>query len=194
MFVDYRYDLSDTKIEKTTRKCNIMRLPLTAATKMGLLTSLAFVYVVIQYHMSITWSLPRSETFVQGNITNQPKKLWLKPIFDDPNVARMVQEVIGEVASQNLLVRFNELAMTKSCIFPVNQPSPSLPTIYVVTPTYRRAEQIAELTRLSQTLMHVQKLVWLVVEDADTTSTMISNFLTRTGIKHVHLSGKYLGL
>lgn len=167
-----------------------MRLPLTAATKMGLLTSLAFVYVIIQYHMSITWSLPRSEAIVQSNVTDSSKKLWLKPLFDDSNVARLVQDVIGEEASQNLLSRFNELAMTKLCTFPVNRPSPTLPTIYVVTPTYRRPEQIPELTRVSQTLMHVQNLVWLVVEDADTTSTMISNFLKRTGITHVHLCGK----
>lgn len=190
MFVGYRYDLSAAKIEKTSRKCTIMRLHLTATTKMGLLTSLAFVYVVIQYHVSITWSLPRTESLIQGNATEQSKKLWLKPIFDDPSVARLVQEVIGEEASQDLLARFNELAVTKSCIFTVNKPPPTLPTIYVVTPTYRRPEQMAELTRLSQTLMHVEKLIWLLIEDADTTSTMISEFLKRTGISHVHLSGK----
>lgn len=33
-----------------------------------------------------------------------------------------------------------------------------LPVIYFVTPTYPRREQIAELTRLGQTLMHVRNL------------------------------------
>lgn len=37
--------------------------------------------------------------------------------------------------------------------------------IYVVTPTYYRATQLAEMTRLSQTLRHVDALFWVVVED-----------------------------
>ena len=45
-----------------------------------------------------------------------------------------------------------------------SQPSQSdvLPIIYFVTPTYPRREQIAELTRLGQTLMHIPKLHWIV--------------------------------
>ncbi len=42
-----------------------------------------------------------------------------------------------------------------------------LPIIYVVTPTYARPVQKAELTRLSQTLLHVPALRWIVVEDAE---------------------------
>ncbi|KAK7576631.1 hypothetical protein V9T40_012917 [Parthenolecanium corni] len=161
---------------------------------MRLLTSLAFAYAVIQYHVSITWSLPRTESLIQGNVTEQSKKLWLKPLFDDPSVALQVQEVIGEEASQDLLARFNELAVTKSCTFTVNKPSPTPPTIYVITPTYRRPEQMAELTRLSQTLMHVEKLIWLLIEDAVTTSIMVSKFLKQTGISHVHLSAGHVNV
>jgi beta-1,3-glucuronyltransferase len=36
----------------------------------------------------------------------------------------------------------------------------------VITPTYPRYAQIAELTRLGQTLQHVQNLIWIVAEDA----------------------------
>lgn len=61
------------------------------------------------------------------------------------------------------------------------------PTIYVVTPTYKRPEQIAELTRLSQTLMHVDNLQWLVVEDATSKSRHVSNLLKKTNMKAHHL-------
>ena len=43
-----------------------------------------------------------------------------------------------------------------------------VPTIYVVTPTYARPVQKAELTRLSNTLLHVPSLHWIVVEDSAT--------------------------
>lgn len=41
----------------------------------------------------------------------------------------------------------------------------NLPTIYFVTPTYSRREQIPELTRLGQTLMHIPKIHWIVADD-----------------------------
>lgn len=40
-----------------------------------------------------------------------------------------------------------------------------LPTIYFITPTYPRREQIPELTRLGQTLMHVPKIHWIIADD-----------------------------
>ena len=43
----------------------------------------------------------------------------------------------------------------------------NLPTIYVVTPTYARPVQKADLTRLANTLLHVPALHWIVVEDAN---------------------------
>lgn len=41
----------------------------------------------------------------------------------------------------------------------------SPPLIYFITPTYPRREQVAELTRLGQTLMHVPRLHWIVADD-----------------------------
>ena len=41
-----------------------------------------------------------------------------------------------------------------------------VPVIYFVTPTYPRREQLAELTRLSQTLVNVKNLIWIIAEDA----------------------------
>jgi len=46
--------------------------------------------------------------------------------------------------------------------------SVDLPTIYIITPTYTRPVQKAELTRLQNTLKHVLSLHWILVEDAET--------------------------
>lgn len=44
------------------------------------------------------------------------------------------------------------------------------PVVFVITPTYTRATQLADLTRLAQTLMLVKDVFWIVVEDANTKS------------------------
>ncbi|KFD55235.1 hypothetical protein M513_03876 [Trichuris suis] len=66
----------------------------------------------------------------------------------------------------------------------------SIPTIYVVTPTYKRYTQKADLTRLSYTLMHVPNILWIVVEDASATSTLVTNVLLRSGVEHVLLAAQ----
>uniref|UniRef100_T1JMB5 Galactosylgalactosylxylosylprotein 3-beta-glucuronosyltransferase n=1 Tax=Strigamia maritima TaxID=126957 RepID=T1JMB5_STRMM len=67
--------------------------------------------------------------------------------------------------------------------------SAPLPMVYVVTPTYRRLEQMAELTRLAQTLMHVPSLHWIVVEDAVAFSGSVRKLLRRTGTNFTHMLG-----
>ncbi len=61
-------------------------------------------------------------------------------------------------------------------------------TIYIITPTYRRPTQIAELTRLQNLLRNVLKLVWIVVEDSDVKSFLISDFLMQSNLPFVHLN------
>ena len=63
------------------------------------------------------------------------------------------------------------------------------PVIYFITPTYARREQTAELTRLSQTLLHIKNLVWIVAEDSMGCSNIVSNTLLRhkKRIPYVHL-------
>ncbi|KAK8381258.1 hypothetical protein O3P69_008253 [Scylla paramamosain] len=62
-----------------------------------------------------------------------------------------------------------------------------LPVIYVITPTYTRPQQKAELTRLKSVFLHVPALHWIVVEDAPKKSQMVSNFLESSGLTHTHL-------
>ncbi|KAF0761416.1 galactosylgalactosylxylosylprotein 3-beta-glucuronosyltransferase P-like [Aphis craccivora] len=60
-------------------------------------------------------------------------------------------------------------------------------TVYVITPTYRRPEQVADLTRLAQTLMLVRDIHWLVVEDSNTKSPQLAVLLQSFGVRYNHL-------
>ena len=53
----------------------------------------------------------------------------------------------------------------------------------MITPTYARWTQKADLTRLSQTLMHVPKFHWILVEDSEEKTDLVANLLD--GKKHV---------
>lgn len=65
-----------------------------------------------------------------------------------------------------------------------------IPVIYVITPTYKRPEQIAELVRLGQTLLHIPSLHWIVVEDSNSLSPNVAELLHRFAIPYTHLNGK----
>lgn len=47
--------------------------------------------------------------------------------------------------------------------------------------------QKAELTRLSQTFLHVPRLHWIVVEDSPHKTPLVTNFLTKSGLTYTHL-------
>lgn len=76
----------------------------------------------------------------------------------------------------------------------VPKPVPPTPRmIYVISPTYTRATQMADMTRLAQTLqlasIKSQDIFWIVSEDATERSEFVSSLLVRTGLPHVHLLG-----
>lgn len=54
-----------------------------------------------------------------------------------------------------------------------------LPTIYAITPTYARHVQKAELTRLSHTFLLVPKIHWILVEDSNQSTSLVSKFVQR---------------
>ncbi|XP_016346233.1 galactosylgalactosylxylosylprotein 3-beta-glucuronosyltransferase 3 isoform X2 [Sinocyclocheilus anshuiensis] len=62
-----------------------------------------------------------------------------------------------------------------------------VPRIYVITPTYARLVQKAELTRLSHTFLHVPQLHWIVVEDAPQPTPLVTDFLAASGLTYTHL-------
>ena len=63
-----------------------------------------------------------------------------------------------------------------------------MPTIYLITPTYARLTQKADLTRLSQTLLHVPGLHWILVEDSKQKTDLVSRFLANCGVSNTHLA------
>jgi Glycosyltransferase family 43 len=67
------------------------------------------------------------------------------------------------------------------------QPPP--PPLYIITPTYRRPEQLAELTRLGYCLKHVQNLFWLVIEDAEKPTPSVTKLLQKINVPFSHLVG-----
>lgn len=69
-----------------------------------------------------------------------------------------------------------------------NLPPKVEPTIYFITPSYPRREQVAELTRLGQTLMHVPNLHWIVADDNRLCNAMIMGLLKQFGIPFTHIS------
>lgn len=69
-------------------------------------------------------------------------------------------------------------------------PTISVPPLYIITPTYKRPEQVAEITRLGYTLKHVPNLFWLVIEDAMVPTALVTRQLKRIGVPFEHLVGK----
>ncbi len=66
----------------------------------------------------------------------------------------------------------------------------NLSTIYIVTPTYARPTQLAEITRLMNTLRNVPKIIWVVVEDSNVESHYLRNFLHNSGLTYILLNIK----
>ena len=67
---------------------------------------------------------------------------------------------------------------------------PGLPTIYLITPTHARTEQKADLVRLSHTLLHIHNIHWIVIEDSDIKTPLVTNFLNTCGLNYTHLNVK----
>lgn len=66
--------------------------------------------------------------------------------------------------------------------------SDALATIHVITPTYSRPVQKAELTRLANTFLHVPNLHWILVEDSQRRTALVTRLLRDTGLNYTHLN------
>ncbi|CAF3822582.1 unnamed protein product [Rotaria sordida] len=64
----------------------------------------------------------------------------------------------------------------------------SIRKIYMITPTKTRAEQIADLTRLAQTLYLIPNLVWIVIEDESQLTRRIHRLLQSFHLPFIHLN------
>ena len=70
----------------------------------------------------------------------------------------------------------------------------SLPMLYVITPTYARSTQMADLTRLSQALQGVPNLTWIVVEDSRRKTQKVEMLLNKTDVKSGDSASRFLSL
>ena len=59
----------------------------------------------------------------------------------------------------------------------------NLPMLYMITPTYARSTQMADLTRLSQALQGVPNLTWILVEDSRRKTLKVEMLLNKTDVK-----------
>ena len=102
----------------------------------------------------------------------------------------LVGVMMSNSANSGPLYPDAKLVLTKLCSDNSNSHvnvQPNVP-IYFVTPTYSRREQMAELTRLSQTLLHIKNLVWIIAEDSETCSPLVKRVLGQSGLPYVHLA------
>ena len=65
----------------------------------------------------------------------------------------------------------------KSKSLPLEMPRTKQPTIFAITPTYKRLSQKVDLTSLCQTLMNVPDLIWIVVKDSKETTDLVTDLL-----------------
>nr|XP_018910081.1 PREDICTED: galactosylgalactosylxylosylprotein 3-beta-glucuronosyltransferase P-like isoform X1 [Bemisia tabaci] len=157
-----------------------------AARRMLLLMVLGAFLVFTQYHLSVRWVAQPQQAMTldpdSGSLDNFLRASVARIQFDDNLISIIGEKMVKEMALQlgRQIVLSNEI---RGCM----ETDPNLPMLYIITPTYRRPEQIAELTRLAQTLMHVKNIHWLVIEDATQKTWQVTQLLERTGIKFEHL-------
>ncbi|XP_062509203.1 galactosylgalactosylxylosylprotein 3-beta-glucuronosyltransferase 3-like isoform X2 [Corticium candelabrum] len=75
-----------------------------------------------------------------------------------------------------------------SRVNPTNTLNNLLKTIYAITPTYARYTQKADLTRLSQTFRHIRNFHWILVEDSNSKTSLVTGFLERSRLTYTHLA------
>ena len=63
-----------------------------------------------------------------------------------------------------------------------------LPTVFAITPTYARITQKVDLTSLCQTVMHIPNFVWIIIEDSEERTPLVTNLLQRCKVKSIHLN------
>lgn len=97
-----------------------------------------------------------------------------------------------EELKRNIIRLSRELHANNRVKYQSSQPNTqndfNLPTVFVVTPTFKRFVQKAELTRLYQAFKNVRKLHWIIVEDSVDKTHLVANFLKNSGLKYTHLN------
>ena len=62
--------------------------------------------------------------------------------------------------------KFKNFYFSTSYLLNFHETYSELPVIYLITPTFNREAQLADLTTLINTLLIVPKVVWILIEDS----------------------------
>ena len=106
-------------------------------------------------------------------------------------VSQMVSKCLRNCSQSYQLLRPDYAYISQSSSSSSNAVKDSLsllPTIYVITPTHTCTTQKVDLTSLCQTLGHVPRLVWIVIEDSDRRTKLVSDLLQHCMVESVHLN------
>lgn len=165
---------------------------LPVSTQMRILWMLATgtVFVVlVQYQTSGAWSQQQGQPVARPDpVAEDLVSLALSKVVIDDDVQVSRELLTGITRQIARYVVYNAGCAAGGAAAQVSGGPGAV--IYVITPTYRRPEQVADLTRLAQTLMLVSDVHWLVIEDSHVKSPQISALLRSFGIRHHHLIGK----
>jgi len=102
------------------------------------------------------------------------------------NTASFYLSRLGNVQQRQVVRTTRTSSSSSSTSSGSNTSSP--PVIYAITPTYSRVVQKAELTRLANTFRQVPHFHWVVVEDSNSHTELVSRFLARSGVRYTHLN------
>ncbi|KAF4090417.1 hypothetical protein AMELA_G00051530 [Ameiurus melas] len=89
--------------------------------------------------------------------------------------------------AHSYLSRLSSAPRRDAAVHAPNRTAPPPLLIYAITPTYSRAVQKAELTRLANTFRQVPHFHWIVVEDSASRTELVSRFLARGRVPYTHL-------
>ncbi|XP_060081592.1 galactosylgalactosylxylosylprotein 3-beta-glucuronosyltransferase 3-like [Ylistrum balloti] len=140
--------------------------------------------------LGFTWFISSFEYFCSNDdlleLRERQLDTYKQQVTDKNREIENIQSKMQEYEEK--LQRLSHLLQMKTCKPVAGDNDPSLPTLYLITPTYARLEQKADLTRLSHTLLHVRNLHWIVVEDSEVKTRLVTNFLANCGIQNTHLN------
>ncbi|XP_065158364.1 galactosylgalactosylxylosylprotein 3-beta-glucuronosyltransferase I [Atheta coriaria] len=111
----------------------------------------------------------------------------LNAIESDVEKLRFLKETLS-LNKQQLQLTEHQLQLIEHLY--QNKVGQGLPIIYAITPTYWRHVQKAELTRVSQTLALVPNIHWIVIEDSEERTELVTNLLNDSKVVYTHLNAK----
>ncbi|XP_076671441.1 glucuronyltransferase P [Andrena cerasifolii] len=142
-------------------------------------------------------SYARTSTFTEEMIKSAVRRVQETNGLSPDVAALLVQELLNHLNKNTFYVSENGSKIQRppptvqsvaAAQQPSNKSAGTAEPLYIITPTYRRPEQIPELTRMSHTLMLVRNVHWLVIEDATVATKQVTALLARTGLKFEHLT------